>query len=159
LSLSGVRELAPAGGLFADSGLYPLRVSRSRQFFVKAPVRRFGPRMPQKTVGRFGTLPRARTGEMPYIQRRQFGVVIAFAYCKSVNQTASRVERFTQHDNLPLGLPHFRLGFSSQNRPTRRLCSVGRLTLFPSRLSPGFAPVFLAVFSRFRLLFQVTYSI
>jgi len=133
LLLSGVRDLAPAGGFYADAGLYPLIISRSTQIFVKSPVRRFWPCLPQKTVWRSGTLPHVRTGEMPYIQRRQFGAVIAVAYCKSVNQTASRVERFTQHDNLPLGLPHFRLGFSSQNRLTRRLCSVGRL--YPSSTS------------------------
>src|SRR5262245_9094225 len=57
LLLSGDRDLAPAGGFFADAGLYPFRVSRSTQFFVKSPVRRFGTRLPQKTVGRSGTLP------------------------------------------------------------------------------------------------------
>src|SRR5262249_61637137 len=135
----GVRERGVGVGFYAVHCKSPIIISTPLQIFVKSPVRLFGPCLPQKTVWRSGTLPHVRTGEMPYIQRRQVGAVIAVAYCKSVNQPASRVERFTQHDNLPLGLPHFRLGFSSQHRPTRRLCSVGR-TLFPSRLSPAFAP-------------------
>jgi hypothetical protein len=64
-------------------------------------------RLSQKTVGHFWGMPHARTGETPYIQRHQFGAVIALGYCKSVSQTAGRVERFTQHDKPPTRLAAF----------------------------------------------------
>lgn len=81
-------------------------------------------------------MPHARMGETPYNQRHQFGAVIALGYCKSVSQTASRVERFTQHDNLPLGLPHFHTLFAESTYKTPVFA-----TLFPARLSTEFAPV------------------
>jgi hypothetical protein len=64
-------------------------------------------RRTQNHFGEFRDMSRARTGETPYNQRHKFGAVIALGYCKSVSHPASRVERFTQHDNLPLGLPLF----------------------------------------------------
>jgi len=44
---------------------------------ISVKMRRFGTRLPQKPVGRFGTTP----GQLPYIQHRHFGPVIALALC------------------------------------------------------------------------------
>src|SRR5215510_5738261 len=60
-----------------------------------------------KDCGAFRDMPRVGTGETPYTQCHQFGAVIAFGYCKSISQTASRVERFTQLDKPPTRLAAF----------------------------------------------------
>jgi hypothetical protein len=81
-------------------------------------------------------MPHARTGETPYNQRHQLGAVIALGYCKSVSQSASRMDRFTQHDNLPLGLPHFHPICAESTYKTPVLA-----ILFLARLSTEFAPI------------------
>jgi hypothetical protein len=81
-------------------------------------------------------MPLARTGETPYNQHHQSGAVIALRYCKSVSQPASRMDRFTQHDNLPLGLPHFHPICAESTYKTPVFA-----TLFPACLSTEFAPI------------------
>src|SRR5262245_60017556 len=118
-----------------------LRRIRRRSFTSLSPsqrnqrkVRRFGTLLPQNHV-EFRDIPNARTGETPYTQHDQFGAVIALRHHKSVSHPASRVERFTQHDNLHSAcriFTHF-----AQNRPVApRLLKVTSTATLQRRTSP-----------------------
>ena len=49
---------------------------------ISAKVGSFGTGLPQKPMGSFGTCPTPEVGEMPCIQHRHLGAVIATHHCR-----------------------------------------------------------------------------